>query len=182
MKFLLFILSFLILTSCFPVKIAPNIEGDKVMVAKKFKRKLPKKYSFIFEDPKNANEFYQYVNTKFRQNDTDVGWNIPFIVNNKEYYFSFYEAERSTKTINIAPMIIDAALEENDVDIIDDSHYTSRVGKWYLILTVSDNDFNDCLKTDYKNREDILKYLRKLKSEYLTTSDYNSLLFKKNQF
>jgi len=28
------------------------------MVAKKFKRSLPRDYAFIFEDPKDANEFY----------------------------------------------------------------------------------------------------------------------------
>ena len=44
-------------SSWIPLRIAANIKTDKVMVAKKFKRKLPKRHAFIFEDLKDANEF-----------------------------------------------------------------------------------------------------------------------------
>ncbi len=180
MKALLFIISTLFLfSSCVPTKIAPNIKDDKVMVAKKFKKGLPKRNSFIFEDPKNANEFYQYINYKFDLNDKDVQWNVPFIVNDIEYYLSFHEVERSTKTINLAPMVIDAALEQNDHTPILEELYTSRSGKWYVVLTVNDQDFKDCLKEGYDERDEIVVFLRQLRKEYLSTSHYESLLFKK---
>ncbi|WP_299311953.1 hypothetical protein [uncultured Aquimarina sp.] len=180
MRALLFITSILFLFyACVPTKIAPNIKEDKVMVAKKFKKGLPKRNSFIFEDPKNANEFYQYINQKFKLNDEDVQWNVPFTVNDAEYYLSFYEVERSTKTINLAPLVIDAALEQNDHTPVLEELYTSRSGKWYVVLTINDKDFMDPLKENYPNRDEIVKFLKQLRKEYLSTSHYKSLFFKK---
>ncbi len=72
MKQLATILFFLIFSSCIPLSIAPNIEDYKIKVAKKFKRKLPKDYAFIFEDTKEANEFYNYINLKYELNDKYV--------------------------------------------------------------------------------------------------------------
>jgi len=169
----------LLFSSCIPTRIAPNIEEDKVMIAKKFKKKLPKRNSFIFEDPKKANEFYAFINAKFKLNDTNVQWNVPFIVHTKTYYFSFYEVEKSSKTINLAPLIIDAVLDRNDIDPVLEDAYTSRIGQWYIVLTVNDRDINDCLKPGYTKRDEIVEFLRQLQKEYLTTSNYKSLLFKK---
>jgi len=177
----LFSITFLILlfSSCIPTRIAPDIEEDKVMLAKKFKKKLPKRNSFIFEDPKKANEFYAFINAKFKLNNTNVHWNVPLVVNKSEYYLSFYEVEKASKTVNIAPLIIDAVLYKNDIDPVLENSYTSRTGQWYVVLTVNDQDINDCLKPEYTKRDEIVKFLRQLKKEYLTTSNYKSLLFKK---
>ncbi|AJR04743.1 hypothetical protein [Siansivirga zeaxanthinifaciens] len=158
--------------SCIPLRIAPSIKTDKVMVAKKFKRKLPKRYAFIFEDPKDADEFYNYVNTKYALNHQDVAWNVPFEVNGSVYYFSFHEVEITTKTFNILPVFIDAALQSNDKEPFFEDSYISRTGSWYVAVTVADALFNDCLKPDYINREAILKYLRNMRVEYLNTSNY----------
>ncbi|MFD2564677.1 MULTISPECIES: hypothetical protein [Aquimarina] len=177
MRALSYITFFLLLfSSCIPTRIAPNIKEDKVMVAKKFKKGLPKRSSFIFEDPKNANEFYQFINYKFKLNDKDVAWNAPFIINKEEYYLSFHEVERTSSTINLAPMIIDAALEANEVNPVLENLYTSRSGKWYVVLTVNDQDFKDCLKDNYLKRDEIVTFLRQLRKEYLSTSNYNKYL------
>ena len=52
--------------SCIPVKIAPRFKNEdyKIMQAKKFQRKMPRETSFIFKDPKDAGEFYNYINKK----------------------------------------------------------------------------------------------------------------------
>ncbi len=179
MKALLFITFFLLsFSSCIPTKIAPNIKDDKVMAAKKFKKQLPKRQGFIFEDPKNANEFYAYINAKFKLNNKDVRWNVPFTVNNKEYYLSFYEVERTSKTINIAPIIADAALiaAYQTVGSAFDNFYTSRSGKWYVVITINEEDFMDPLEEDYAKREEVVAFLRQLKKEYLSTSNYNKYL------
>ncbi|CAH0335330.1 hypothetical protein FVB9288_00966 [Flavobacterium sp. CECT 9288] len=42
----------LLLYSCIPLRIASNIEGDKIVQAKKFKKDLPNCYGFVFEDKK----------------------------------------------------------------------------------------------------------------------------------
>lgn len=149
------------------------------MVARKFKRKLPKRHAFIFEDPKKANEFYNYINTKYELDHLDVEYNVPFIIDNKEYFFSFHETEIPDKTLNLVPMFIDATLSSQDYDPIFEDIHQTRKGNWYLVLTVSDNDFKDCLKSNYESREKVLKYLRDLKTEYLNTSNYLEALLKK---
>lgn len=53
MKKLFPLLAFLILSSCIPIKIAPNIKDDRLMVAEKFDKSLTKDYALIFEDPKH---------------------------------------------------------------------------------------------------------------------------------
>jgi hypothetical protein len=57
---------FAFFTSCIPLSFAPKIKTDKVKLAKRFKRDLPKQHGFIFEDPKEADEFYTFINTKYQ--------------------------------------------------------------------------------------------------------------------
>ena len=175
---LLLVLMFLS-SSCIPLRIAPNIKTDKVMVAKKFKRKLPKRHAFIFEDPKDANEFYNYVNTKYELNHQDVEWNVPFEVDGKPFYFSFHEVEIPNKTLNILPIFVDLALKSGDSDPIFEDVYMSRKGNWYLAITVADTKMNDCLKENYVKREAIIKYLKTMRIEYLNTYNYLEALLKR---
>lgn len=179
MKQLLILLVFFTFYSCIPLRIAPNIKEDKVMVAKKFKRKLPRRNAFIFEDPKNAEEFYNYINTKYELNHIDVGWNVPITIEGEKLFLTYYEIEIPTKTINLIPILIDVGLESNGYDpLLADAEF-SRIGNWYLVLTVTDSDFNDCLKPSYKFQKEIIKYLRSLRIEYLNTHEYVQVLLKK---
>ena len=68
-KILLLSLSLFMLQSCIPLIIAPKIDTYKVSKGKKFKRGLPKRQMFSFEDSKQAGHFYNYVNTKFQLED-----------------------------------------------------------------------------------------------------------------
>jgi len=176
-----FILSVLFLScfSCIPLRIAPNIKTDKVMLAKKFKRKLPRQHAFIFEDPKDANEFYNYVNIKYELNHQDVEWNVPFEIDDKIYYFSFYEVEIPNKTINFLPLFVDTALDNKGWDPMFEDVYLTRKGNWYIALMVSDYNNNDCLKSDYIHRDRIIKELKALRVEYLNTHNYLEALLKK---
>ncbi len=54
MRPLIFIIISFFMFSCIPIKIAPNIETDKLVKAKRFKRDLPRNYGFVFEDPKDS--------------------------------------------------------------------------------------------------------------------------------
>ena len=103
------------MTSCIPVKIAPEFENEdyKIMQAKKFQRKMPRETSFIFKDSKDANEFYTYINKKYKLNDMDVGINTPFQIDGQVLYLSYHEAERTDETINILLAVIDAKRESN---------------------------------------------------------------------
>ncbi|MBI6118782.1 hypothetical protein [Salegentibacter maritimus] len=166
--------------SCIPIRVAPNIEKDKLVKAKKFKRDLPRKYGFVFEDPKDSDEFYKFINAKYDLGFINVESNIPVSIDNNTYFLSFYERERVSKTINLIPIAIDAGLKsKGNSTILEDAH-TSRTGRWYLILIVTDNSFKDCLNPNYPNQNKIIEYLRDLKKEYLTTHNYIETVLKRN--
>jgi hypothetical protein len=177
---LLILAILLIITSCIPVKTAPEIENHRITTARKFKRKLPKVTSFIFNDPKDEDEFYDYLNAKFELNHINVGINTPFELNSKTYYLSFSETERETKTVNLPFIIADAKRESNGNSKLFEDSYTTRKGKWYILLTVYDSELTNCLNENYLTRNEITQYLEALRKEYISTQNYLELKFKKN--
>ncbi len=180
MKSLLTILlSIFLFSSCIPLKIAPNIKEDKIKIAKRFKRHLPKQYALIFKDPKDADEFYYFINTKYELNHETVEDNVPFTIDGEGYSFSFYEVEKITKTINLIPILIDAKRQSNDNEPLLEEAHTSRKGYWYIVLMATDKEINDGLAPDYKNRKKVIKYLRDLRIEYLNTNNYLEAMLKK---
>lgn len=167
-----------LLNSCIPLRIAPSIKEDKIKIAKRFQRNLPKQYALIFNDPKDADEFYYFINTKYQLNNESVEDNVPFKIDDNEFSFSFYEVERTTKTINLLPLFIDAALGNNQDPMFEDA-YSSRKGHWYIALLSNDAEMNDALNPNYKHREAIIKYLRDLRIEYLNTNNYLEAMLQK---
>ena len=172
MKKICFCVVILMSNSCIPVKIAPDIKGEKIVNAKKFKKDLPNCYGFIFEDTKNAAEFYNFINAKYDLNHTNVDPNMPITINNKIYYLSFFERERITKTVNLIPFAVDAALSSKGNNAVLESLYTSRNGFWYIIISVRDAELKDCLDPNYPEQQDVFLHLKKLKKEYFSTSKY----------
>ena len=166
-------------TSCIPIRIAPNIKDYKMTKGKRFKRSLPKKTMFIFEDPKDANEFYNYVDTKFGLNGQFVDEQVPFFLDGETFFFSFYEVEIPTKTVNLIPIVLDGILSETtDMDPVFEEVHTSRIGNWYIAMEVFSETEKDCLHENSVSRQRLLSYLRNLKDEYLATHNYNEVVFK----
>ena len=164
--------------SCIPIRIAPNIDDYKVTKGKKFKRSLPKREMFVFEDSKDINHFYNYVDTKFQLNHENVYDDVPFMLNGVQYFFSFYEVEIPTKIVNLGGVVADAMLDDAGVGPIFEDSYASRKGHWYIAIEVYNDFEKDCLQDDALSREAVLKYLRALKQEYLITHNYNETIFK----
>lgn len=164
--------------SCIPTRIAPSIEDYKVTKGKKFKRSLPERHMFVFEDPKAANEFYHYINTKFELNHIDVYDNVPFIVGQQQYFFSFYEVDIPNKTINLVPLAVDALLQSADLDPIMDGQYKTRSGNWYVAIEVYSDTEPDALHPNSDSHLPVSEYFRLLKNEYLASHNYNEVRFK----
>jgi hypothetical protein len=177
MRFITLALISLLTYSCIPLQIAPHIKDHKITKGKRFKRKLPKQQVFIFEDPKNANEFYNYINTKFQLAD-DVGAesNIPIVIDNRSYFLSFYEVEKSSKALDLAPALINGAIGSDSSS--DGGVGIIRIGKWYIALTVNDLGLNDALDESHRERNKVIRYLSSLKNEYLHSSNYYDAYFK----
>lgn len=185
MKKLYIFLSFLfLLPSCIPLRIAPKISDYKTVSGKGFKKGLPKKTLFVFEDPKEAGEFYDYINIKFNLQDYYVDVEVPFHLDGENYSFSFYEVEKKDKAINLIPIIMDvtlnAALGNDDFETYTatDENTINRNGNYYVAVEVFSKEEQDCLSEEYDNRPRVLNYLRTLKEEYLSTHNYNEVVFK----
>ena len=177
-------ISFFLLSSCIPLRIAPNIPDYRITKGESFKKDLPKREMFVFEDPKDANHFYNYVDTKFQLNNENVYDDIPFIIDDQQFFFSFYEVEIPDKTINLFPVVLDvftnAALGNDEMDPIfsgGDAAY-SRIGNWYIAIEVYSDLEKDCLQINSLSRQAVLEYLRTLKKEYLSTHNNNEVVFK----
>ncbi|WP_179008285.1 hypothetical protein [Winogradskyella forsetii] len=170
-----------VVTSCIPVKIAPKFKNQdyKIIQAKKFQKNMPREMAFIFKDSKDADEFYTYINKKYRLNNVNVGSNVPIKIEGQTLYLSYYEAERTDEMINLPLIAIDAKRENNGNSRLFEDHYKSRTGHWYIILTIHDENIKNCLKENHTLREKTIQYLKALKQEYLTTQNYEALLLTK---
>lgn len=167
MKKLFILLLATTVTSCISLRKAPSNFTHKIEVAKKFKRQFPRELAYIFEDPKDANQFYNYINIKYQLNDIDVGSNVPVVIDNKTYFITYHEAEIPDKKLNLLGIAVDATLIVNKIDPIFDQGYVKRVGHWFLALTVYDEDDNNCLKSKHPDRKMVLDYLNLLQNEYI---------------
>ena len=178
MKITLLFLTLIVVSSCFPVSIAPDLENGKVIRAKKFKRKLsaPNRYTYVFTDTKAADEFYHYVNTKYQLDHQYVEDNVPVVIDGNTYYVSFYEAEKTTKTVNLIPIIIDGKRERNGNEPLFEDDYTSRWGTWYILLMITAEDFQDGLNPEYVHYDKVKNFAEALKDEYYRTSNYNQAI------
>ena len=164
----------LLLSSCIPLRNAPNIEEDQVIKGRKFKSGLTKDQMFVFEDNKDADEFYHYVNTKYDLNHQNVETDVPIKIKDNYYYFSFYEVEKTSETLNLIPLAIDASRENNGRRPLMENSYVSRKGKWYIAMTVTDDMMSDCLNSEHKNYEDVLEYCKSMRKEYHSNIDYDT--------
>ncbi|MEY8021655.1 hypothetical protein AB8P51_12545 [Muriicola sp. SD30] len=177
-KFLVLVL-FSLSFSCIPIKIAPKIDDYKIVVAKKFKRDLPRQHAFVFEDDKEADEFYHYINTRFDLEYENVELNVPFTVSGQTYFMSFDEREKVTEVVNLLPIVIAGVLKSEAIDPILEDASSSRNSNWYVLITVMDGNFNDCLAPEYPFREEVILFLHALKKEYQSTHHYVEALLKK---
>lgn len=172
------------MTSCIPLRVAPRISDYKTVKGKRFKKGLPKKTVFVFEDPKQAGDFYDYINIRFNLQDYYVDVDVPFQINGNNYFFSFYEVEKKDKAINLIPVLFDVTLntalgnEDFETYTATDENTIYRSGNYYIAIEVYSKLKKDCLLDDYANRARVLTYLRSLKEEYLSTHNYNEIVFK----
>lgn len=174
------ILILLFLQSCIPLKVAPKIENYKLIKGKKFKRWLPERQMFIFEDNKDSNQFYHYVNSKFQLGDFNVEDNVPFTINGKQYFFSFYEVSKDDQILNLAPMVVEAivsSVAKQSYEAINGPEVVGK-GNFYIAIEVYSDHEADCLAENSFSRTVVLEYLSALKNEYLSTDNYNGLVFK----
>lgn len=177
-KAIAIVLGLVFFNACIPLRIAPTISDYKLTEGKRFKKGLPEKTVFAFEDPKDAEAFYNYINIKYQLEDYYVDVEVPFKIDDNEYFLSFYEVEIPDKSLNLLTMAVDVALVASDSEPILSDSYATRDGNWYIAIEVFSATEKDCLHENSPSRAEVLSYLRAIKEEYLSTHNYNETLFK----
>ena len=94
---------------------------------------------------------------------------IFFYIDENLFFLKIFEIEKIDKTLNVVAFLIDSRREPKDKDLLFPDDHVNRAGHWDLLLSVFDDNKNDCLKPDYIYRDKILKYLTDLRLEYLNT-------------
>ncbi len=122
----------------------------------------------IFKDPKPANKFHTFINTKFQLNGIDIYDDVPFKLNEKQHFFSLYEVEIPYKTLNLFPLVVDTLFLSAELDLMMEEHYKTRKGNWYVAIEVYSDTGLDCLAADSESKPAISEYFRMFKNEYLT--------------
>ncbi len=163
MKKLFYLGLLLTLTSCFPTKTAPKINTYKLQKAKRFHSSLPKDVAFIFQDKKDEGAFYQFLQSKYNLDDEQMNDAIPFVVDDKTYFFNFYERDRTSEAFLLGAMLA-VAIAGGDPSGGD---YTlSGSQKWYIALLVFDEEEKDALNEEHPHRKRVVAYLDLLRREY----------------
>ncbi|MCH9660656.1 MAG: hypothetical protein K0U54_07065 [Bacteroidetes bacterium] len=178
MKYAYLVLLVLSVYSCFPVKIAPNLSDGEVLPSKKFVKNLGSQYVYVFDDPKAANEFYEYINAKYQTTYDDLNGNTPVVIDEEIYYLTFYEVSKETKVVNLLTPMVEVVLEQNDLGSYTKEARVYREGKWYIALTVTDSQFHDALRPGYAKEKTVLRYVDGMRGEYLTTKEYIEVYLK----
>ena len=170
--------------SCIPFQIAPTIDDYKLVKGKRFKKGLPEKTTFVFEDPKDHGDFYEYINTKYQLDNHYVDVEVPFEVDGETYYFSFYEVVKKSKALFLLPLATDVALhaasnaDEFEPAVANNDNTILEGSSFYIVMEVYSDNEKDCLHQNSSHNEKVLAYLQGLKTEYLNTDNYNEVLFK----
>ncbi|MEM1259859.1 MAG: hypothetical protein AAGH81_15125 [Bacteroidota bacterium] len=184
MKHLISFATLVILCSCIPFQIAPTIDDYKLVKGKRFKNGLPKTTTFVFEDPKNHGEFYDYINIKYGLNHDFVDVEVPFKLDGETFYFSFYEVNKKSKALFLIPLATDLAVhaatnaDEFEPAVANPDNSILEGNSFYIVMEVFTHREKDCLSENYTNQKRVLMYLRDLKAEYLSTHNYNEVVFK----
>ena len=174
----------LILSSCIPFQVAPTIKDYKLTKGKRFKKGLPEKTTFVFEDPKEHGEFYKFINTKYGLNDYYVDVEVPFEIEGETFYFSFYEVVKKSKALFLLPLATDVAIhaatnaDEFEPSVANEDNSILEGDYFYIVMEVYSDEEKDCLHKGSSNSQKVLTYLQDLKTEYLATHNYNEIVFK----
>lgn len=153
----------LTLTSCFPTKTAPKIKTYKLQKAKRLNSSLPKDVAFIFQDKKDEGTFYQFLQSKYSLDEEQMNDAIPFVVDNRTYFFNFYERDRTSEAFLLGAMLA-VAVAGGDPSGAD--YTVSGSQKWYIALLVFDEEEKDALDEEHPHRKRIIAYLDLLRREY----------------
>ena len=171
MKRLLICFLMLLTVSCIPLQNAPDIRDYDIVMAKKFKKDLPRRYAFVFQDQMDADMFHQFFIWKFGRIGVDLQEELPFQVGDSTYYLTFYERQKKSVTLNLLPLVIDAvAMSAGEETVMDDYDIVDEDGEiWYILISAVDSEYNDCLNPSYAKQHELVEALKDLKEEYLDT-------------
>jgi hypothetical protein len=112
--------------------------------------------AFVFENNKRILPFQQFLANRFNL-QTYNQREIPFVINEQRFTLYVYDADETIKYINT----FDFVLKEQIPD-------SSKMGNQsdFIVLSVTNNRNEDCLKDGSLYQNMVIKYLKNVKEEY----------------
>jgi hypothetical protein len=112
--------------------------------------------AFVFENNKRILPFQQFLVNRFNL-QTYNQREIPFVINEQRFTLYVYDADETIKYINT----FDFVLKEQIPD-------SSKMGNQsdFIVLSVTNNRNEDCLKDGSLYQNMVIKYLKNVKEEY----------------
>ena len=114
--------------------------------------------AFVFENNKKILPFQQFLVSHFNLQTLNQR-EIPFTVNEVRFILHVYDADETVKYINTSDFVL-----KNQIP--DVSKMGNQVD--FIVLSVTNDKNEDCLKDDSLYQNTIIKYLKNLKEHYFS--------------
>ena len=114
--------------------------------------------AFVFENNKKILPFQQFLVNHFNL-QTFNQREIPFTINEEQFIMFIYDSDETDKYINTADFILKNQIPN-----------ASKMGNQsdFIVISVTNDKNEDCLKDDSLYQNIVIKYLKNLKEEYFS--------------
>ena len=114
--------------------------------------------AFVFENNKKILPFQQFLINHYKL-QTFNQREIPFTINNEQFILYVYDRDETDKYINTSDFVMKNQIPD-----------ASKLGNQsdFIVVSVTNNKNEDCLKDDSLYQNTVIKYLKNLKEEYFS--------------
>lgn len=114
--------------------------------------------AFVFENNKKILPFQQFLISRYDL-QTYNEREIPFIINDQLFIMHVYDADETIKYINTSDFVM-----KNQIPDL------SKLGNQpdFIVLSITNDKNEDCLKDDSLHQNTVIKYLKNLKQDYFS--------------
>ena len=114
--------------------------------------------AFVFENNKKILPFQQFLINRYKL-QTFNQREIPFTINEERFRLHVYDRDETDKYINTSDFVMKNQIPD-----------ASKLGTQsdFIVISVTNDKNEDCLKDDSLYQNNVIKYLKNLKEEYFS--------------
>ena len=112
--------------------------------------------AFVFENNKKILPFQQFLINQYKLQTLNQR-EIPFTINNEQFILHVYDRDETDKYINTSDFVLKNQIPD-----------ASKMGNQsdFIVVSVTNDKNEDCLKDDSLYQNIVIKYLKNLKEDY----------------